>query len=143
MTHVRTSPCYPQSNGKLERWHGTLKRDCLRPSVSLSIDEARRLVAEFVAHYNHARLHSAIGYVTPADKLAGREQMIFAERDRKLAAARERRATRRREAALAVACATGTQRKASAVQGAAMSPLVCVNANNSPAATTAPQLAGV
>ncbi len=143
MTHVRTSPYYPQSNGKLERWHGTLKRDCLRPAVPLSLEEARRLVAQFVEHYNHARLHSALGYVTPADKLAGREAAIFAERDRKLAAARERRATRRREAALSVACDTGTQRKASGVQGAAMSPLVCVNANNSPAAKAAPRLAEV
>ena len=92
MTHVRTSPYYPQSNGKIERWHRTLKADCLRPHVPLSLDDARQLVAEFVAHYNHVRLHSAIGYVTPADKLAGREQAIFAERDRKLAAARERRA---------------------------------------------------
>ena len=142
MTHVRTSPYYPQSNGKLERWHGTLKQDCLRPNVPLSIDEARALVARFVDGYNHARLHSAIGYVTPADKLAGREQAIFAERDRKLSAARERRAVRRREAVPSAACETGTQRKASGFQGAAMSPLVCVNANNSLAATAAPQLVG-
>jgi len=48
-----------------------------------------------VAYYNEVRLHSAIGYVTPAAKLAGRDQEIFAERDRKLDAAREtRRATR-------------------------------------------------
>lgn len=91
MTHVRTSPYYPQSNGKIERWHGTLKRDCLRPNAPLSLEEARRLVASFVEHYNHQRLHSAIGYVTPADKLAGRQQAIFDERDRKLEAARERR----------------------------------------------------
>ncbi len=140
MTHVRTSPYYPQSNGKIERWHGTLKRDCLRPSVPLSIDEARRLVANFVEDYNHARLHSAIGYVTPADKLAGREIAIFAERDRKLAAARERRAARRRQAAQPAACDTGTQRKASGFQGAAMSPLVCVNAREISAAIAAPQL---
>jgi putative transposase len=95
MTHVRTSPYYPQSNGKIERWHGTLKADCIRPHVPLSLDEARRLVAEFVEHYNHVRLHSAIGYVTPANKLAGREAAIFADRDRKLAAARERRAQQR------------------------------------------------
>lgn len=140
MTHVRTSPYYPQSNGKLERWHGTLKRDCLRPSVPLSIDEARRLVERFVDDYNHRRLHSAIGYVTPADKLSGRETAIFAERDRKLALARERRRAKRQEAAPSVACESGTQRKASGFQGAAMSPLVCVNANNSPAATAAPQI---
>jgi transposase InsO family protein len=91
MTHVKTSPYYPQSNGKIERWHGTLKADCIRPNVPLSLEEAQRLVASFVDHYNHVRLHSAIGYVTPADKLAGREAEIFAERDRKLEAARERR----------------------------------------------------
>ena len=128
MTHVRTSPYYPQSNGKLERWHGTLKQDCLRPNVPLSLAEARRLVAQFVEHYNHSRLHSAIGYVTPANRLEGRQQAIFDERDRKLAEARERRAARRKEQALCseyappVACENGTQRKASGVQGAAMSP---------------------
>jgi transposase InsO family protein len=83
MTHVRTSPYYPQSNGKIERWHQTLKIDCIRPHVPLSLEEARRLVESFVEHYNHARLHSAIGYLTPADKLDGREAEIFAERDRK------------------------------------------------------------
>jgi len=143
MTHVRTSPYYPQSNGKLERWHGTLKRDCIRPNVPLSIDEARRLVAEFVAHYNYTRLHSAIGYVTPADRLAGRQAAIFDERDRKLAAARERRAARRRQAAQPAACENGTQRKASGVQGTAMSPLVCVNAKEIPAAPAAPQLSKI
>jgi transposase InsO family protein len=91
MTHVRTSPYYPQSNGKIERWHKTLKADCIRLHVPLSLDDARRLVAEFVAHYNTVRLHSAIGYITPQDKLAGREQQIFAERDRKLALARQLR----------------------------------------------------
>jgi len=103
MTHVRTSPYYPKSNGKIERWHQTLKVDCIRPHVPLSLDEARRLVAEFVEHYNHVRLHSAIGYVTPADKLAGREAEIFAVRDRKLEAARERR-RQARQVATATRC---------------------------------------
>jgi putative transposase len=95
MTHVRTSPYYPQSNGKLERFHKTLKSECIRPGTPLSLDEARRLVEEYVQHYNNVRLHSAIGYVTPADKLAGRETEIFAARDRKLAEARETRRQRR------------------------------------------------
>jgi len=95
MTHVRTSPYYPQSNGKLERWHKSLKTECIRPGTPLSLEDARRLVAWYVAHYNTVRLHSAIGYVTPADKLEGREQAIFAERDRKLNEARERRKARR------------------------------------------------
>ena len=97
MTHVRTSPYYPQSNGKIERWHGSLKSECIRPNVPLSLEDARRLVEQFVDGYNHSRLHSAIGYVTPADKLAGREQAIFSGRDRKLTETRTRRAQRRRE----------------------------------------------
>ncbi len=95
MTHVRTSPYYPQSNGKVERWHKTLKGDCIRVQVPLSPDEARRNVTDFVDQYNHVRLHSAIGYVTPTDKLLGNDAAIFAERDRKLAEARERRKQRR------------------------------------------------
>jgi putative transposase len=91
MTHVRTSPYYPQSNGKIERWHKTLKGECIRVKTPLSLDEARRIVEEFVSHYNEIRLHSAIGYVTPGDKLAGRDREIFNERDRKLDVARERR----------------------------------------------------
>jgi transposase InsO family protein len=91
MTHVRTSPYYPQSNGKLERWHGTMKHECIRPAAPASLEEARRLVAEYVEHYNHTRLNSAIGYITPADKLNGLAQVIFDERDRKLEAARLQR----------------------------------------------------
>jgi putative transposase len=97
MTHVRTSPYYPQSNGKLERWHGSLKRECIRPGTPLSLDDARRLVERYVAHYHDVRLHSSIGYITPADKLAGREREIFEARDRKLEAARQRRKERRAE----------------------------------------------
>ena len=95
MTHVRTSPYYPQSNGKLERWHRSVKSECIRPSTPLSLEDARRSVSEYVTHYHEVRLHSAIGYVTPKDKLEGREAVIFAERDRKLAEARERRRARR------------------------------------------------
>jgi len=101
MTHVRTSPYYPQSNGKLERYHRTIKGECIRPRTPLSLEDARRLVARYVEHYNTVRLHSAIGYVTPADKLAGREQEIFAERDRKLEQARQHRKIRRQAAASA------------------------------------------
>lgn len=97
MTHVRTSPFYPQSNGKIERWHQSLKQECIRPGTPLSLDDARRLVAGYVEHYNTRRLHSAIGYVTPKDKLERREQGIFHERDQKLEAARERRRAAREE----------------------------------------------
>ena len=95
MTHVKTSPYYPQSNGKLERFHKTLKSECIRPQTPLNLEDARRLVGQFVHHYNTVRLHSAIGYVAPADKLAGKEAAIFAQRDQKLAEAREKRRRRR------------------------------------------------
>ena len=75
----------------MERWYKTLKGECIRIKTPLTLEDARRIVADFVAYYNEVRLHSAIGYVTPADKLAGRDPVIFAERDRKLEAARERR----------------------------------------------------
>jgi putative transposase len=95
MTHVRTSPYYPQSNGKLERFHGSIKGECIRPGTPISLEDALRIVGRYVEHYNQVRLHSAIGYIAPADKLAGREAEIFAARDRKLAEARERRKAQR------------------------------------------------
>ncbi len=101
ITHVRTSPYYPQSNGKLERWHGSLKRECIRPACPASAEEARRRVSGYVAHYNQVRLHSAIGYITPADKLNGLEEVIFAERDRNLEEARQRRQQARQAARFA------------------------------------------
>ncbi len=96
MDHVRTSPYYPQSNGKLERWHKSLKSECIRPKTPVNIEEAKRLVTAYVQEYNQCRLHSAISYVTPADKLAGKDQEILAERERKLAQARLQRAKDRR-----------------------------------------------
>ena len=95
MTHVRTSPYYPQSNGKVERFHRTLKDECIRPKTPLTVEDARRIVTGFVTEYNDVRLHSAIGYVTPRDMLEGRQEAIHQERDRKLAEAREQRAVKR------------------------------------------------
>src|SRR5258708_6391076 len=91
MTHVKKSPYYPQSNGKIERWFKTLKGECIRVTTPLSLEDARRLVAEFVSYYNTVRLHSAIAYITPADKLAGRAEAIWAARREKLAQADARR----------------------------------------------------
>jgi len=72
-----------------------VKVTTIRPNVPGPLDKARRLVAAFVEHYNTKRLHSAIGYVAPADKLAGRETAIWAARDQQLETARERRRQRR------------------------------------------------
>jgi transposase InsO family protein len=90
MTHVRTSPYYPQSNGKLERYQQTVKQ-VLRPAAPSTLDEAAAVVERFVEHYTHVRLHSGIGYVTPADMLAGRDGEVWAVRKQRLAEARLRR----------------------------------------------------
>jgi len=94
MTHVKTSPYYPRSNGKIERYHRTIKGDCIRVTTLWTVDDARQVVTDYVKHYNEARLHSAIGYITPYTKLAGQEE-VFAARDAKLESARETRRLRR------------------------------------------------
>ena len=88
---------YPQSNGKIERWHKSLKSECIRPLTPLTREDARRLIQIYVDHYNTVRLHSAIGYVTPQDMLAGRQAEIHAARDRKLEQARSQRQLRRQQ----------------------------------------------
>lgn len=103
MTHVKTSPYYPQSNGKLERFHGTIKKECIRPSCPRDHNEALRQISDYVRHYNEQRLHSAIDYITPADCLCGLSNEIHAERDRKLEEARLRRRQQNEDASLAMA----------------------------------------
>jgi len=92
-SHVTTSPYYPQSNGKQERFHGTLKSECVRVKCPLTKDDADKVIGEYIDYYNNERLHSSIGYVTPHDKLNGREKLVWAHRDNKL---KERRLERRK-----------------------------------------------
>lgn len=91
MSHVTTSPCYPQSNGKLERWHRSLKEECVRPAYLDNYESAQKTISAYVEHYNGKRLHSAIGYIAPVDKLRGHAGFIFATRKRKLIAAQKHR----------------------------------------------------
>lgn len=91
MSHVRTSPYYPQSNGKIERFNKSIKSEAIRPGVPLCKDDAMNLITQYVRVYNEQRLHSSIGYVTPKDLLEGRREQIQAERDRRLELARENR----------------------------------------------------
>ncbi len=91
LTHVRTSAYYPQSNGKIEAYHKTVKNECIRRSSLITLEDARHQVSHYIENYNTNRLHSGIGYITPLDKLNGRAKDIFKERDRKLEAARNRR----------------------------------------------------
>jgi putative transposase len=94
----RTSPYDPQSNGKIERWHKSLKGECIRPGTPLSLEDARRLLEGYIDRYNNVRLNSAVGYIKPRDMLAGRQREIHAERDRKLEVARKQRQVRRQQA---------------------------------------------
>jgi putative transposase len=75
----------------MERYQQTLKVETLRPRSPGSSEEARQVVARSVEHYNHVWLHSAIGYITPADALAERGPAIWAGCDEKLEAVRVRR----------------------------------------------------
>ena len=95
MTHVRTSPYYPQSNGKLERWHKSVKSEAIRPADPATLEEAVRILDGYVHHYNCVRLHSALDYIAPLNFMNGLSGQIWAERDRRLEAARALRSQRR------------------------------------------------
>lgn len=99
MTHVRTSPFYPQSNGKQERMQGLIKQECIRPKCPRSFEEAKTLVAQYVHYYNTKRLHSSIGYIAPLDMLTGEQNKIHQLRDQKLERARLLRKKKREEEA--------------------------------------------
>ena len=99
MRHVRGAPYHPQTQGKIERWHQTLKNRILLENYYLPGDLERQIGA-FVEHYNHARYHESINNVTPADVYFGRAQAIIAERRRiKLATIANRRLQHRLQAA--------------------------------------------
>ena len=81
MSHVRGAPMHPQTQGKIERWHQTLKNRILLENYYLPGDLERQ-VAAFVEHYNHARSHESLGNLTPADVYFNRGQAILTERER-------------------------------------------------------------
>jgi len=91
LSHVRTSPNYPQSNGKIEAFHKNIKTECLRRQSFLSQDELRTAVKSYIDFYNHKRLHSGIHYLPPVAVLNGNAESILKQRDRKLEQARKRR----------------------------------------------------
>ena len=96
--HSRARANHPQSNGKLERFHGSLKRECVRREPLTGLEAARRTIAAYVEHYNTKRLHSALNYLTPWDYLQGAAhiQSRLMERRTLLDEARERRRQARR-----------------------------------------------
>jgi putative transposase len=81
MEHIRGAPHHPQTQGKIERWHQTLKNRILLEHHYLPGDlEAQ--VGAFVEHYNHARAHESLSNLTPADVYFGRGEAILLERER-------------------------------------------------------------
>ena len=89
MTHVRTSPYYPQSNGKIERWHHSLKSEAVRMQALTSKEQAQKVITEYIKYYNEERLHSALGYITPKDFLEGKKKENHENRDRKMKEAKQ------------------------------------------------------
>jgi RNA-directed DNA polymerase len=78
--HVRGAPYHPQTQGKIERWHQTLKNRILLEHYYLPGDLERQ-VAAFIDHYNHARYHESPGNLTPADVYFGLAETILIERE--------------------------------------------------------------
>jgi Transposase and inactivated derivatives len=88
LQHTRTSIHYPQSNGKIERFHESLNYECLRKRSLVDLEDARRQIAEYIDYYNTKRLHSSLYYLTPEDFLNGRIDERLKVRDEKLYQAR-------------------------------------------------------
>jgi transposase InsO family protein len=91
LQHIRTSIAYPQSNGKIERYHRTIHEECLMKKSLIDLDDARKQIANFIEYYNTKRLHSSLFYLTPDDFLNGRISEKLIERNTKLQLAKKAR----------------------------------------------------
>ena len=81
MKHSRGAPYHPQTQGKIERWHQTLKNRILLQNYFLPGDLETQIAA-FVGHYNHQRYHESLHNLRPADIYTGRGHTILLERER-------------------------------------------------------------
>jgi putative transposase len=81
MQHSRGAPYHPMTQGKIERWHQTLKNRILLEHYYVPGD-LRAEIEAFIEHYNHRRYHESLGNLTPADVFSGRSQTILLERER-------------------------------------------------------------
>ena len=97
--HVRGAPYHPQTQGKIEWWHQTLKNRILLENYFFPAD-LEAIIETFVDHYNHRRYHESINNLTPADVYFGRGQSILKQRERiKLKTMEHRRLQYRKYAA--------------------------------------------
>ena len=99
MDHVRGAPYHPQTQGKIERWHQTLKNRILLENYYLQGDLENQ-IGTFVGHYNNHRYHESLGNVTPADTYFGRHTAIIKRREKiKKLTIQSRRLNHQRQAA--------------------------------------------
>lgn len=95
LTHIRTSVKYPQSNGKIERFHRTIQQECINRSSLITMGDAQNQIQKFIDHYNTKRLHSSLYYLTPEDYLLGRVDERLKVREQKLLDAELNRMSRK------------------------------------------------
>ena len=84
LQHIRTSVNYPQSNGKIERFHRSINSECLKRHSLIDLEDARKQIAQYIEYYNTKRLHSALYYITPKDFLDEKFEEILNMRQKKL-----------------------------------------------------------
>lgn len=84
LKHIKTSPSYPQANGKIERFHRSLEEECIRTTSMIDIDDAKEQIAQYVEHYNNHRLHSSLFFLRPIDFLQGNVDVLLKERQEKM-----------------------------------------------------------
>lgn len=95
--HIRIRRNHPESNGKIERFHGTARQEALRPNSPATIMEVEKVLSEYIEYYNNERLHSSIDYIRPVDYYRGEPDKIRLIRADKLTRTRERRMMTNRE----------------------------------------------
>lgn len=91
LQHIKTSIAYPQSNGKIERFHRSINSECLHNHSLIDLEDARKQFDLYIDYYNTKRLHSSLFYITPEDYLNNNTEQILKSRQRKLNAAVENR----------------------------------------------------
>ena len=91
LQHIRTSIAYPQSNGKIERYHRTIHEECIASQSMVNIEDARQQIAKFIDYYNNKRLHSSLFYLTPDDFINNRINEKLEQRNIKLLLAKKAR----------------------------------------------------
>jgi transposase InsO family protein len=97
LEEIRIRVYHPESNGKIERFHGLLRQEGLSDQELKHQLHAQEVIGRWVEHYNQERLHASLNYLTPQDWLLQRQQTRLAERKRKLAAAQKHRSQENRK----------------------------------------------